>query len=452
MLAAYSAFVLIGVAHHEPWADEAQAWVMARDMSLGKMLFSEMHYEVSPGLWNAILWVAQHVFHAPYAAMNWIGAAFAIAGAALLIFCAPFPRVVRYLMASSFYISYQYAVIARPYVMLLVFAAGAAIFYRRRQPIAMAVFVALLTLVSIHGAILAGAITAGAVWRVLSQWKDLTPGERQGQLLGLTIVLAGVVLLFATAYPAPDILAVGSLRSGGIHKFASALEHAIVPHWYVAALLLALMVAFAAWRREALVFLLGVGGLTTFQGFFYGGPHHEGAIVVAITTALWIAYPSRGEKLPTWYRPEIAAIILCGIFAVQSWEAVRAWRYDYAHPYSGAADMARFMHEISVQQNEISAFSYFDVALQPYFDHNIFSNWPRAYVHHSAEGEPPPWKIEDENRSRYIVTPFLRGDNDPTAVLLLPKGYVVRHVSPGRVLFDAGLWSTETFTLYEKVR
>src|SRR5581483_4155917 len=81
MLAAYASFVLVGVTHHEPWADEAQAWVMARDLPLGKLLFNEMHYEVSPGLWHAILWVAQHFFHAPYAAIDWIGAVFAIAGA-----------------------------------------------------------------------------------------------------------------------------------------------------------------------------------------------------------------------------------------------------------------------------------------------------------------------------------------------------------------------------------
>src|SRR3982751_5529126 len=97
-IAGYATAVLVAVAHHEPWSDEAQSWVLARDLSWSRMIFHEMHYEVSPGLWQSILWVAQHVFHAPYQAMNWMGAAFAIAGVVLLIFCAPFPRLVRYLM------------------------------------------------------------------------------------------------------------------------------------------------------------------------------------------------------------------------------------------------------------------------------------------------------------------------------------------------------------------
>ncbi len=451
-LVGYVAFVLIGVAHHEQWADEAQAWVMARDLPLGKMLFHEMHYEVSPGLWNAILWVAQHVFHAPYAAINWIGAVFAIAGAALLIFCAPFPRPVRYLMASSFYIAYQYAIIARPYVMLLAFAAGAAIFYRRRRPIAMAVFVALLTLVSIHGAILGGAFAAAALWRGFASWKTLTYPERRDELLGLVIVCIGFNLLFATAYPARDIALMNTLHGGAIRKLASVLEYCVVKPWYLAAPILALLAAFAVWRREALVFVLGVGGLITFQAFFYGGPHHEGTIVVGLIAALWVAYPSRAEELPSWYRPTVMALVLCAVFALQTWWAVRAWRYDYANPYSGAADMASYLHQIGATQPETSGFSYFAVAIQPFFDHNVFANWPTAYVHHSHDAEPPLWKMGDENLTRYIVIPSLRGDDDPTSVLLLPRGYVKRHVSTGRVLYAGGLWATETFTLYEKVR
>src|SRR3974390_344038 len=87
----YVAAVFIAVAHHEPWADEAQSWLVARDLPYWKMIFSQMRYENSPGLWQTILWLAQHVFQAPYPAMNYIGAVLAAAGAAGLIFSAPFP-------------------------------------------------------------------------------------------------------------------------------------------------------------------------------------------------------------------------------------------------------------------------------------------------------------------------------------------------------------------------
>ena len=104
--------------YHEKWADEAQAWLIARDLPLSTIWFHELRYEGSPGLWHTILWIAQHVFHAPYGAIGYIGLAGATAGAALLIFKAPFPRYIRWPLAFTYFMVYQYAVIARPYKLL----------------------------------------------------------------------------------------------------------------------------------------------------------------------------------------------------------------------------------------------------------------------------------------------------------------------------------------------
>jgi hypothetical protein len=51
--------------HHEPWAGESQAWLIARDLDLKKIWFYELRYEGTPGLWHTILWIAQHWFQAP---------------------------------------------------------------------------------------------------------------------------------------------------------------------------------------------------------------------------------------------------------------------------------------------------------------------------------------------------------------------------------------------------
>ena len=108
--------------YHEKWADEAQAWLIARDLSLRAIWFHELRYEGSPGLWHTILWIAQHLFHAKYGALGYIGMAGATAGAALLIFKAPFPRIIRWPLAFTYFMVYQYAVISRPYTLLPLFA------------------------------------------------------------------------------------------------------------------------------------------------------------------------------------------------------------------------------------------------------------------------------------------------------------------------------------------
>ena len=63
------AIVAFILPYHEKWADEAQAWLIARDLALRTIWFHELRYEGSPGLWHTILWVAQHVFHARYGAL-----------------------------------------------------------------------------------------------------------------------------------------------------------------------------------------------------------------------------------------------------------------------------------------------------------------------------------------------------------------------------------------------
>jgi hypothetical protein len=95
VLGAWIAVVGFTLQYHEKWADEAQAWLIARDLDLKTIWFHELRYEGSPGLWHTILWVAQHVFHLKYGALGYIGMAGALAGAAVLIFNAPFPRYIR---------------------------------------------------------------------------------------------------------------------------------------------------------------------------------------------------------------------------------------------------------------------------------------------------------------------------------------------------------------------
>ena len=44
----------VAAAHHELWRDEAQAWLIARDVPLSR-LFAELHYEGHPALWFLLL-------------------------------------------------------------------------------------------------------------------------------------------------------------------------------------------------------------------------------------------------------------------------------------------------------------------------------------------------------------------------------------------------------------
>ena len=55
VLAAYVIVVATVMCFHEPWFDEAQAWLIARDCSWREMILERPHYEGHPPLWWMML-------------------------------------------------------------------------------------------------------------------------------------------------------------------------------------------------------------------------------------------------------------------------------------------------------------------------------------------------------------------------------------------------------------
>ncbi len=445
----YVAAVFVGVAHHEPWADEAQSWLVARDIPYWKMIFSQMRYENNPGLWQTLLWLAQHVFHAPYSAMNYIGATLAAAGAGVLIFCAPFPRPVRYLMSSSYYVAYQYAVVARPYVMLLLLGGLAAIFYRRRSPILFAIMIALLCGSSVHGAIIAGALFLGAAWHVLIKHDWPASISRGRYLAAAAIAVLAAIMLVVIVFPPKD--AGGEVLN--LHNFANfetftkLLSDTIVEPWFIGACLLLALIVFAARSGEPIVFIASVGGLFAFEWYMVVLPQHVGAIVMALIVSLWIAWPQdmRGNREAT-----MAALALGALFAIQTVWAVSAWRHDFVAPYSGSKDAAIYLKHVGADHARTFGFCFAMVAIQPYFDHSIFENWPTSYLHATKAEEANACLLEDQPSYDYLVTPVQNGVEDPYAAAIRARGYAPVHVSPGFNFFKLGYAKTETFVIYRR--
>jgi len=448
VLCAYATAVLTAVAHHEPWGDEAQAWLLARDLPLSKLIFSEMHYEVSPGLWHVLLWFTQHIFHAPYGALNWVGAGFGICGAAILIFLAPFPRIIRYTMASSFFLIYQYAVVARPYVMLMLFGGLAAVFYRRRNPVYLVFALVLLSSVSLHGMILAAALAIGATGRALSTWPSLNQGERGRYLCSLGIYLVAIIAIVIIAYPAPDVNAYANASRSHTNLMSTVADIFPGP-WFFGILILVLLGAFSVWREELLVYVLGVGGLLFFHIRIYGGPHHEGAIVVAIVVALWVSWPNADQNTPAWFLP-VSIVILCGVFGLQTVWAVSAIRHDLSAPYSGSKDVATYLREVGADRLQTVGLFFSNVAVNAYFDHNIFVNWPTAYVHQSLAGSKAINQLDFAEPPDFVVVGFEDGSLASVSQELSEVGYYPVHVSPGSIFFKQGIWRMETFVVYKR--
>ena len=146
------------------------------------------------------------MFHAQYDSLGYIGAVFAIAGSAVLIFAAPFPRYVRWPLVFSYVMVYQYAVIARPYTLLPLLAFCAAILFKdTKHTERITVALVLLTLLTLHGVILAGCLGLGYLTEARKTCATLERPVRRRYWLCIGVLAATFVFVAAIVKPTPDV-------------------------------------------------------------------------------------------------------------------------------------------------------------------------------------------------------------------------------------------------------
>ena len=208
MLIAYLGVLTLAIPSHEPWSDEAQAWLIARDNSLWQILRYRLHYEGAPGLWHILLHVFQRL-HGGYGGFNWFAASFAVLGIVVLLRWSPFPLLIRSLLPFTFFLQYQYAVIARSYVLFPVLAfAICALFRRGRHPVWFGVVAGLLANVSAHGAIFSSTMMLLYILDQLKGRRTAGPSKERASLRLLGPCVAAYSVLFGAAMivavPAPD--------------------------------------------------------------------------------------------------------------------------------------------------------------------------------------------------------------------------------------------------------
>ncbi|HCC03659.1 MAG TPA: hypothetical protein DEP51_02215 [Clostridiales bacterium] len=122
---------LISIIFHEKWRDEAQAWLMARDLNIINLL-KQIKYEGHPFLWQLILMPFAKLGF-PYITQSLISLLFIWIFAWILIKKAPFNIFIKIIILLSLPIIYLYPVISRNYSLIPFSLALIAILYKKRN-------------------------------------------------------------------------------------------------------------------------------------------------------------------------------------------------------------------------------------------------------------------------------------------------------------------------------
>jgi hypothetical protein len=213
LFAAYAAVTFVLMLRHEPWADELQAWLIARDCTVPQ-IFRAMRWEGHFVPWYLML----HVFAAngcPVLCMNLLSWAFMAAAGAVFVFRAPFSLPLKALVLGSAGMLFWYPVVARCYatIPVLLFTLAAVYPARLKRPLLYGFLIACLTNTHAYFEGFCGIVFV--LW-AFDAWKiraELSRSELRRIAAGLCIAAAGAVFGFLQVAPGMlDARSVGNQR------------------------------------------------------------------------------------------------------------------------------------------------------------------------------------------------------------------------------------------------
>jgi len=451
LLGAYALQLAIIVPRHEPWFDEAQAWLLARDSGVVELFADRLRYEGNPGLWHLLL-VPLAKLGAPYAAMSWLAAAIAVAGAAVLVRAGPFPRWATAGLLFSFALGYQEAVVARGYVLLpvLLFAVAATWPRRGRRVARLTALLSLIAGVSLHGLLIAGALAAVRALEVHRGWAALRRDARLAHLAAAAALAAQAAVTAAVLWPPADIASLAGDWDVQPETMLWVLDRSLTGTGWLTAAALALTVPWLARQGALALWAAPTGLLLLLMGFRYHAPHHEELLFLTWLAALWVAFGRPGGD-PRLRRAALAGLAIVLVVQVSWW--ARSWAYDWAHPYSGAPALAAHLAALP-PGTEVWAADWPALAALPYLEGNVYANF------NGGRG-PSYWVWREDKRTQLddgVVEVHLRGPD----VWVWPvksasehrypdvPGYRRVAVHPGGVFSKDGVYDHEAFVVYER--
>jgi hypothetical protein len=445
----YSVIVALAVHAHEPWADEAQSWLIARDASLLEIWTKLVRLEGSPGLWHSLLHLVISL-GLPYSGLNYVSGVLGLAAALVVFYFSPFPVVLRGLLPFTYFLCFQYAVVARNYSLapLLLFSAAAA--YRANRSRLLLVFLILLALVSAQAFLLSLAFAISVAIRTSRRWPTMGDSARKNMVVTGSVYLGALILIAVAVWPNHHTVFFIS-PNWSADNFTVRSRYAFQQAFgdsYWPLVLIALSVPLL-WRGPGLLFFCFSSlCLCIFGAVVYSNVWHHGYLAVAWLTAIWISFDrNRPNRLAL-----VALVLFISLQCFWTWNGVR---YDRKNAYSGSRVMAELLRTQLHPGSKLAGIGFPTVAVQPYFRSNIYANYS------GRRGQQSFWTWSTENKTNdaaerlgtehpELVLLGYSGESDRKlwTYLITQSGYRQIAETDGNLFWRTGPFQPENFELF----
>lgn len=390
--------------NHEPWRDEAQAWLTSRDNPNVPSIIKQMGYEGTPALQHLILFpLAKLGF--PYYSMAILNFLFMLSSLIIFIIYAPFSKLQKVLFAFGYYIFYEYNVIARSYTISVLCLFLIALIYKERfrkfalYPILMV----LLGNTNVHSLVI--AIVLSSVYVFELKFREDIGVKRS--CIASSIIFLGILVSIYQLWPPSDLLSVYRrwnfdlnishflvLPNVAIGAFMPIPEFVInfwntklisyhlsfyTPKYLsIFGLLLFLLTLIFFIRKPEPLFIYLVSSIGLFCIFFFkyaGALRHHGLIFIVFIISLWIAknYEDKlfvnNRLVHRLLNKKVLTNLFIFLLSCQVIASPVAFYYELKYDFSAAKRTAAFLKsEDLINKNTfiVTWRSYAESAILPY--------------------------------------------------------------------------------------
>lgn len=377
--------------YHEPWSDEAQSWLLARDNSVFGLIFNELKYEGHPILWFLILKVAQ-ILHLHFENITYLALFFSSIGVYLLLFKTKIPMFFKATIPFCYYIFYQYSVIARNHSLVFPILMLLAIIYPQKENKVWqySILLILLTSISLHSYVISFVLFVDLILSLIKNI-DFKKHIPPIALTGLNFLLTASYLKRPddSSFPA-TFIELKDLFFEIPNTISSIFFNLKIDgnSTNILSILLAIFVLYFICKttnticktrnQKILIYTLHFSFLTLLI-LFYNNDWHLGYQFLIIIFSLVAMFQTNNLETIEFKTNKFFYICFAIILITQIFWNVKSAVIDRYFVFDPGRNVAEYLKKNQLENKKIEGMYFQIVSINPYFEKNIFSNLPKSH-------------------------------------------------------------------------
>lgn len=363
---------LIG-SKHEPWADETQAWLIARDTSISELFIKVLHTDGHPALWHLILKFFQFL-GLSYEYFYIIPIIFSSLGVGVFLFKSKFPWYIKLLLPFTYFIFYQYTIVARGYCLIfLLLCLLATIWDKKLEKIEIFTIIMILLInAEAYTFMFAGSVFLYVIYELIKSRKKFNKITLLKIILNFAIITICFIITMLYVYP---ISTAGTVK---VPYFLSDSFFTTLSSNYIIKILVSTFIIFYIFAfiykdniKEMGQFYLFIIPIILFFIFRYMNYYHVGIILLITIFIFWIQKRNSNKAV-------IVFLLLTCIIQIY-WSIITSID-DYKYSYTSAENVANIIKEYDYNKLDILGIEFWSNSVNFYFDQNIFYNqYPKGF-------------------------------------------------------------------------